>query len=49
MLITGGVHDMTDIDLAPSSAVKLDAIKPGVREKFEAKGLTFTASREEAA
>ncbi|MDE0060377.1 MAG: cupin domain-containing protein [Defluviicoccus sp.] len=49
VLITGGVHDMTDIDLAPSSAVKLDAIKPGVKEKFTAKGLTFTAHKDAAA
>ena len=49
VLITGGVHDMTDIDLAPSTAVKLDAIKAGMKEKFAAKGLTFTAQKEEAA
>ena len=49
VLITGGVHDMTDIDLAPSSAVKLDAIKPGLKEKFASRGLTFTARKEEAA
>ena len=49
VLITGGVHDMTDIDLAPSSAVKLDAIKPGVKDKFAARGLTFTARKEAAA
>ncbi len=49
VLITGGVHDMTDIDLAPSIAARLDAIKPGVREKFEARGITFTAQKDAAA
>ena len=49
VLITGGVHDMNDIDMAPSTAVKLEAIKAGMQEKFAAKGLTFTAQKEEAA
>ena len=49
VLITGGTHDMTDIDMSPSTAVKLDAIQAGVKEKFAAKGLTFTAQKEEAA
>ena len=45
VLITGGVHDMTDIDVAPRVAARLDAIAPGVKEKFQAKGLTFTAHK----
>ena len=49
VLITGGVHDMTDIDLAPSSAVRLDAIGAGLKEKFAARGLTFTAHKDAAA
>lgn len=49
VLITGGVHDMTDIDIAPRVADRLDAIAPGVKEKFQAKGLTFTAHRDAAA
>ncbi len=49
VIISGGVHDMTDIDMAPSTAVRLDAIQAGVKEKFAAKGLTFTAQKEEAA
>ncbi len=49
VLITGGVHDMTDIDMAPSSADKLDAIKAGLKEKFAARGLTFTARKDAAA
>ena len=49
VLISGGVHDMTDIDMAPDSAVRLDAIKAGVKEKFLDRGLTFTAHKEAAA
>lgn len=48
VLITGGVHDMTDIDIAPSVADKLDALGDGVRAKFAAKGLTFTAHKDAA-
>ena len=43
VLITGGVHDMNDIDISPQVADRLDSIKAGVKEKFEAKGLTFNA------
>ncbi len=49
VLITGGVHDMTDIDMSPEVATRLDAIKGGVKEKFQAKGLTFTAHKNAAA
>ena len=49
VLITGGVHDMTDIDMSPEAAIRLDAIKSGVKEKFQAKGLTFTAHGNAAA
>ncbi len=49
VLITGGVHDMTDIDISPQVAERLDAIKPGVKEKFHAMGLTFEAHRDAAA
>ena len=49
VLITGGVHDMTDIDMAPDTAVRLDAIQAGVKEKFLDRGLTFTAHKEAAA
>lgn len=49
VLITGGVHDMTDIDISPEVATRLDAIKSGVKEKFQAKGLTFNAHKNAAA
>lgn len=45
VLITGGVHDMTDIDFARQIADKLEAIDPRARAYFERQGLTFTASR----
>ncbi len=49
VIITGGVHDMTDIDIVPETGATLDTIKPGTRAKFEAKGLTFTAGKDAAA
>ena len=49
VLITGGVHDMADIDMSPDVAVKLDRIKTGVKQKFAAMGLTFNAHKGAAA
>jgi quercetin dioxygenase-like cupin family protein len=49
VIISGGVHDMTDIDISPGVATRLDAIKSGVKEKFLAKGLTFNAHKDAAA
>ena len=45
VLITGGVHDMTDIDFARQIAAKLEAIDPAARAYFENAGFTFTASK----
>jgi quercetin dioxygenase-like cupin family protein len=45
VLITGGVHDMTDIDFARQIAAKLEAIDPAARAYFEKAGFTFTASK----
>jgi quercetin dioxygenase-like cupin family protein len=44
VLITGGVHDMQDIDFARQIADRLDAIDPGARAYFERAGFSFTAS-----
>jgi quercetin dioxygenase-like cupin family protein len=44
VLITGGVHDMSDIDFAAHIATKLEAIDPRARAYFEDAGFTFTAS-----
>jgi len=45
VLITGGVHDMTDIDFARHIADKLERIDPQARAYFEKAGFTFTASK----
>jgi quercetin dioxygenase-like cupin family protein len=44
VLITGGVHDMQDIDFARQIAGRLEAIDPAARAYFERAGFTFTAS-----
>jgi len=45
VLITGGVHDMQDIDFARQVAGQLEAIDPAARAYFEKAGFTFTASK----
>jgi quercetin dioxygenase-like cupin family protein len=44
VLITGGVHDMRDIDFARQIGDRLAAIDPAARAYFEQAGFTFTAS-----
>jgi quercetin dioxygenase-like cupin family protein len=46
VLITGGVHDMADIDFPAATALELAGFGPGVLEAFEERGLTFTAGRD---
>lgn len=46
VLITGGVHDMGDIDFPEAIAEKLVAFGDDVLQQFEDRGLTFTAGRE---
>lgn len=48
VLITGGVHDMSDIDFPAATARELAAFGPGVVEAFQARGLTFTAGKDVA-
>ena len=43
VVITGGVHDMKDIDFAPSVGEKLNSFGTEVRKKFGDRGLTFNA------
>ena len=43
VVISGGVHDLSDIEMAPDVAYRLDAIEPGTTAKFEAMGFRFTA------
>jgi quercetin dioxygenase-like cupin family protein len=46
VVISGGVHDMNDIDFAVSCADEIEAIQPGLVKEFEKTGVTFTASRD---
>ena len=46
VVITGGVHDMNDIDFSINVVDKLKQYGPAVRESFEEKGLTFTAHKD---
>lgn len=48
VLITGGVHDMTDIDFPAATARELASYGPGVVEAFQQRGLTFTAGKDVA-
>jgi quercetin dioxygenase-like cupin family protein len=45
VIITGGVHDMTDIDFAPKAKEEIEAVRPGLAAEFEKAGFTFTAGR----
>ena len=43
VIITGGVHDMSDIDFTPGARRDIEAVGPGLAEEFEKAGFTFTA------
>ena len=45
VIISGGVHDMNDIDFATVCGEQIDAIRPGLKQEFEKTGLTFTAGK----
>src|SRR5262245_43042715 len=45
VIITGGVHDMTDIDFAPRAKQEIERVRPGLAAEFEKAGFTFTAGR----
>jgi quercetin dioxygenase-like cupin family protein len=45
VVITGGVHDMTDIDFSEKAKQQIEAVKPGLAAEFEKAGFTFTAGR----
>ncbi len=47
VIITGGVHDMNDIDMVPEVGRRLEAL--GVRDRFDEVGLTFTAAAKDTA
>ena len=46
VLISGGVHDMQDIDFSTPIAGKLAAVSPDALAYFEKVGFTFTAGRD---
>jgi len=46
VIITGGVHDMNDIDIVPEAAKELARLAPEFLDKLKAGGLTFTAGIE---
>jgi quercetin dioxygenase-like cupin family protein len=45
VIITGGVHDMTDIDFSAKAKEEIEAVRPGLSAEFEKAGFTFTAGR----
>jgi len=47
VVISGGVHDMTDIDFPKATAEKLAAFGGDVVAQFEERGMTFTAGKSE--
>ncbi len=46
VIISGGVHDLNDIDFAVKVAAEIEAIQPGLVKEFEKSGFTFTASED---
>jgi hypothetical protein len=46
VVVSGGVHDMNDIDFAVSCAAEIERIRPGLVKEFEKTGITFTASKD---
>jgi hypothetical protein len=46
VLITGGVHDMTDIDFSENARREIEAVRPGLAREFEKAGFSFTAGFE---
>jgi len=45
VLITGGVHDMTDIDFSENARREIEAVRPGLAREFEKVGFSFTAGK----
>jgi quercetin dioxygenase-like cupin family protein len=43
VLITGGVHDMTDIDFSEDAKKRIEAVGRGLSKEFEKAGFRFTA------
>jgi len=45
VIITGGVHDMNDIDFAEDAKRRIEDVRPGLAREFEKVGFTFTAGK----
>jgi quercetin dioxygenase-like cupin family protein len=45
VIITGGVHDMSDIDFSAKAREEIEAVRPGLAAEFEKTGFTFTAGQ----
>ena len=43
VIITGGVHDMSDIAFTPRAKQDIEAVRPGLSAEFEKAGFAFTA------
>ena len=46
VIISGGIHDLNDIDFASKAAEQIETIQTGLVKAFEKTGLTFTASKD---
>jgi quercetin dioxygenase-like cupin family protein len=44
VIITGGVHDMTDIAFSEKAKQEIEAVRPGLAAEFEKVGFTFDAA-----
>jgi quercetin dioxygenase-like cupin family protein len=47
VIITGGVHDMNDIELVPAIEEQLRTLSPELLERVRKQGMSFTAGRED--
>ena len=45
VIITGGVHDMSDIAFSTHARNEIESVRPGLAAEFEKAGFTFTAGR----
>jgi quercetin dioxygenase-like cupin family protein len=45
VIITGGVHDMNDIDFSEDARRRIESVARGLSGEFERAGFTFTAGR----